>query len=119
MKHSREVGRGFGCVPVRGCAGEEEEMKVLILTVSAGFGHISVSKALQAYIEKKGDAARTVDVLEYINPTLNKIFRSYYIRSLRYIPEDIQRRSMRRRYGRPSERRKKTKRKKRRACWRP
>lgn len=90
MKHSREVGRGFGCVPVRGCAGEEEEMKVLILTVSAGFGHISVSKALQAYIEKKGDAARTVDVLEYINPTLNRIFRSYYIRSLRYIPEDIQ-----------------------------
>ena len=67
--------------------GEGFYLNVIILTVTAGYGHLSVSKALQQYIEKNGDIAETVDILEHVSPIINKVFTEYYIRALKYIPE--------------------------------
>lgn len=66
-------------------------MNVIILTVTAGYGHLSVSKALQQYIEKNGDVAETVDILEHVSPIINKVFTEYYIRAIKYIPETYSR----------------------------
>ncbi len=66
-------------------------MNVLILTVTAGYGHLSVSKALEKYIKHKGDKAETVDILEHVSPIINKVFTEYYIRAIKYIPETYSR----------------------------
>lgn len=65
-------------------------MNILILNVSAGFGHKSVSGSLQSDLANRGQKVYSVDILEYVNPTINKLFQSYYIKSLKYIPEDLQ-----------------------------
>ena len=67
--------------------GEGLFLNVIILTVTAGYGHLSVSKALEQYIEKKGDTAETIDILEHVSPIINRVFTEYYIRAIKYIPE--------------------------------
>lgn len=64
-------------------------MKVLILSVSAGFGHIKVSKSLKDFIkiQDTNNEVEIVDILEYVSPVLNKLFTEYYLRALKYIPE--------------------------------
>lgn len=66
-------------------------MNVIILTVTAGYGHLSVSKALQQYIEKNGDTVEIVDILEHVSPIINRVFTEYYIRAIKYIPETYSR----------------------------
>lgn len=64
-------------------------MKVLILSVSAGLGHLKVSKSLKDYIIDKDEnnEVEIIDILEYVSPVLNKLFTEYYLRALKYIPE--------------------------------
>jgi len=68
-----------------------EEINVLILTVTAGYGHISVSNALKDYLEKQKIDSKEInveifDVLADVNPLINKVFTEYYLKAIKYIP---------------------------------
>lgn len=62
-------------------------MNVLILTVSAGYGHISVSNALKQYLEKNNETVKIFDVLQDVNPIINTVFTEYYLKAIKYIPD--------------------------------
>ena len=68
-----------------------KEINVLILTVTAGYGHISVSNALKDYLEKreidsKENNVEIFDILGDVNPLINKVFTEYYLKAIKYIP---------------------------------
>ncbi len=70
---------------------ELKEINVLILTVTAGYGHISVSNALKEYLETKNIKSKDIkvdifDVLEDVSPLINKVFTEYYLKVLKYMP---------------------------------
>ena len=56
-----------------------KEINVLILTVTAGYGHISVSNALKDYLENQKIDSKKIkvdifDILGDVNPLINKVF---------------------------------------------
>jgi processive 1,2-diacylglycerol beta-glucosyltransferase len=62
-------------------------MKALILTVSAGAGHIKAAQALKECIELgDGDEAIVVDSLKYINPLVDKIVVGSYMKMIEKTP---------------------------------
>ena len=68
-----------------------KEINVLILTVTAGYGHISVSNALKDYLEKREMNSKEInveifDILGDVNPLINKVFTEYYLKAIKYIP---------------------------------
>ena len=68
-----------------------KEINVLILTVTAGYGHISVSNALKDYLEKREIDSKEInveifDILGDVNPLINKVFTEYYLKAIKYIP---------------------------------
>ena len=64
-----------------------KEINVLILTVTAGYGHISVSNALKQYLEKNNETVKIFDVLQDVNPIINTVFTEYYLKAIKYIPD--------------------------------
>jgi processive 1,2-diacylglycerol beta-glucosyltransferase len=63
-------------------------MKVLILSVSAGGGHIHAAKAIEEYIlsnDPKSEV-KTIDTIKYINPILDKVVIGSYLKSLKLTP---------------------------------
>ncbi len=62
-------------------------MNALILTVSAGYGHISVSNALKEYLESHGETVEIFDILKDVNPIINTVFTEYYLKAIKYIPD--------------------------------
>ncbi|CBH20723.1 putative Monogalactosyldiacylglycerol synthase [Acetoanaerobium sticklandii] len=68
-----------------------KEINVLILTVTAGYGHISVSNALKDYLENQKIDSKKIkvdifDILGDVNPLINKVFTEYYLKAIKYIP---------------------------------
>lgn len=63
-------------------------MKVLMLTVSAGSGHIKAAQAIKDYFSKHYDdiEIETVDTLKYINPIIDKLVVGSYLKSLKKTP---------------------------------
>ncbi|MEW8956097.1 glycosyltransferase [Clostridium sp.] len=63
-------------------------MKVLMLSVSAGGGHMNAAKAIKSYILDKYDDSEVeiVDTLRYINPVLDKLIIGSYLKSLKISP---------------------------------
>ncbi len=61
-------------------------MKVLVLSLSTGGGHNSVSKALVDYINSHGHEAKMVDAYEYINPMLSTLVSKGYLVSTKHAP---------------------------------
>ena len=64
---------------------------MLILTVTAGYGHISVSNALKDYLENQKIDSKKIkvdifDILGDVNPLINKVFTEYYLKAIKYIP---------------------------------
>lgn len=62
-------------------------MKVLIISVKAGYGHHSTARAIIDYFAEKGVSCEMLDTFEYINPVLADSIDSGYMFSTKYIPE--------------------------------
>lgn len=62
-------------------------MKVLILSVKAGFGHHSTAQAIINYFDEKDIECTMLDTFEYINPVLADSIDNGYLFSTKYIPE--------------------------------
>lgn len=63
-------------------------MKILMLSVSAGGGHMNAALALKSYIIKKYKYAEIeiIDTIKYINPILDKLIIGSYLKSLKLSP---------------------------------
>ncbi|MCX7715075.1 MAG: glycosyltransferase [Clostridia bacterium] len=62
-------------------------MKVLLISIKAGFGHHSTAKAIMEYMGKQGVDCRMLDTFEYINPKLNNSVAKGYLMTTKYTPE--------------------------------
>lgn len=62
-------------------------MKVLLMSVKAGYGHHSTARAIIDYLTKKGVACEMLDTFEYINSHLADSIDNSYLFSTKYLPE--------------------------------
>ena len=62
-------------------------MKVLILSVKAGYGHHSTGQALMDYFKTKNVTCTMLDTFEYINPILGDSISDGYLLSTKYFPD--------------------------------
>ncbi len=62
-------------------------MKVLIISVKAGFGHHSTAQALIDHFTESGVQCEMLDTFEYINPVLADSIDDGYLFSTKYIPK--------------------------------
>ncbi len=62
-------------------------MKILLLTVTAGYGHHATAKALADLFEQKGAETKIVDVYEYISKVVRTAISQGYLLSSKYTPE--------------------------------
>ncbi len=61
-------------------------MKVLIISVKAGYGHHSTASAIIDYMREKGVECEMLDTFEYINPLLADSIDNGYLFSTKHIP---------------------------------
>lgn len=62
-------------------------MKVLLLSVKAGYGHHSTAKAIMEYFEANGHECLMLDIFEYINHRLGNSIQDGYLMSTKYLPK--------------------------------
>lgn len=62
-------------------------MKILLLTVTAGYGHHATAKALADLFEEKGAETKIIDIYEYISKMIQKALAKGYLLSSKYTPE--------------------------------
>ena len=62
-------------------------MKILLLTVTAGYGHNATAKALGDLFAQYGAEAKVVDVYEYISRLVRTAIARGYLISAKYTPE--------------------------------
>lgn len=62
-------------------------MRVLIMSVKAGFGHHSTARAIIDCFTKLGHECEMLDTFEYVNPLLADSIDSGYMFSTKYFPE--------------------------------
>ncbi|MGM9630913.1 MGDG synthase family glycosyltransferase [Butyricicoccus sp.] len=62
-------------------------MKILLLTVTAGYGHHATAKALADLFEQRGAETKIVDVYEYISKVVRTAISQGYLLSSKYTPE--------------------------------
>lgn len=61
-------------------------MKVLILSISTGYGHHQTALSLKNYLDSKGVSCSVLDMLEHITPLLGNGVSKGYILSTKYAP---------------------------------
>ena len=61
-------------------------MRILLLTVTAGYGHHATAKALADLFAQKGAETEIVDVYEYISKMIQKALSQGYLLSSKYTP---------------------------------
>ncbi|WP_251861581.1 glycosyltransferase [Clostridium sp. Marseille-Q2269] len=63
-------------------------MKILLLSVSAGGGHVHAAEALKSYIKSNNNKAEVtiIDTLKYINPLIDKVVIGSYLKTLKITP---------------------------------
>lgn len=63
-------------------------MRTLILSISAGGGHVNASEAMECYIklDDPNNEVKVVDTIKYINPLLDKVVIGSYLKSLKLSP---------------------------------
>lgn len=63
-------------------------MKVLILSISAGGGHIYAAKAIETYTTMNDPSSeiKIIDTLKYINPLIDKVVIGSYLKSIKVSP---------------------------------
>ncbi len=62
-------------------------MKVLLLSVKAGYGHHSTAKAIMEYFEANGHTCHMLDIFDYINHRLGNSIQDGYLVSTKYLPK--------------------------------
>ncbi len=62
-------------------------MKVLLLSVKAGYGHHSTAKAIIEYFEKNGHECYMLDIFDYINHRLGNSVQDGYLITTKYLPK--------------------------------
>ena len=64
-------------------------MKVLLLSIAAGGGHLRAAESLKNYILKTQEDSRVeiVDALKYINPLVDKLVVGSYIKTIKTLPK--------------------------------
>ncbi|MDL2288299.1 galactosyldiacylglycerol synthase [Oscillospiraceae bacterium OttesenSCG-928-F05] len=62
-------------------------MKVLILSITAGYGHHATAKAVEDALNARGVSAQSIDMLEYISKTLYKTVDKGYEISTKYMAQ--------------------------------
>ncbi|MBO5060574.1 MAG: galactosyldiacylglycerol synthase [Clostridia bacterium] len=62
-------------------------MKVLIISVKAGFGHHSTARAIIDYLTEKDISCEMLDTFEYINPMLADSIDNGYLFSTKHFPD--------------------------------
>ena len=62
-------------------------MKILLLSVTAGYGHHATAKALADLFEQRGAEVEIVDVYEYISKMIQQALAKGYLLSSKYTPE--------------------------------
>ena len=62
-------------------------MKILLLSVTAGYGHYATAKALADLFEQKGAEVEIVDVYEYISKMIQQALAKGYLLSSKYTPD--------------------------------
>lgn len=62
-------------------------MKVLLLSVKAGYGHHSTAKAIMEHFEKNGHECHMLDIFDYINHRLGNYVNDGYLVSTKYLPK--------------------------------
>lgn len=62
-------------------------MKVLILTVSTGQGHIQTGKAISSYFSGRGAQCEVLDAYKYISPFISDSLEKGYLLSTQYAPK--------------------------------
>lgn len=62
-------------------------MKVLLMSVKAGYGHHSTARAIIDYLTERGVACEMLDTFEYINSHLADSIDNSYLFSTKYLPE--------------------------------
>ncbi|MGN0106647.1 MAG: glycosyltransferase [Hominilimicola sp.] len=62
-------------------------MKVLLLSVKAGYGHHSTAKAIMEHFEKNGHECYMLDIFDYINHRLGNYVQDGYLVSTKYLPK--------------------------------
>lgn len=60
-------------------------MKVLLLSVKAGYGHHSTAKAIMEYFEENGHQCHMLDIFDYINHRLGNSIQDGYLISTKYL----------------------------------
>lgn len=60
-------------------------MKILIMSVKAGFGHHSTANAIMDKFSSHGHTCEMLDIFEYINPTLANTIQDGYLLSTKYL----------------------------------
>ena len=58
-------------------------MKVLLLSVKAGYGHHSTAKAIMEYFEENGHQCHMLDIFDYVNHRLGNSIQDGYLLSTR------------------------------------
>ena len=60
-------------------------MKVLLLSVKAGYGHHSTAKAIMEYFEENGHQCHMLDIFDYVNHRLGNSIQDGYLLSTKYL----------------------------------
>lgn len=60
-------------------------MKVLLLSVKAGYGHHSTAKAMMEYFENNGHQCEMLDIFDYVNHRLGNSIQDGYLISTKYL----------------------------------
>lgn len=60
-------------------------MRVLLLSVRAGYGHHSTAKAIMEYFEENGHTCEMLDIFDYINHRLGNSIQDGYLLSTKYL----------------------------------
>ena len=66
---------------------EAYTMKVLLLSVKAGYGHHSTAKAIIEYFEKNGHQCEMLDIFDYISHRIGDYINDSYLLMTKYIPK--------------------------------
>lgn len=61
--------------------------KILIVSVSAGAGHVRAAQALQSYLEKDGHEVKNVDLMDYSKKWFKHIYADKYIDIINNYPK--------------------------------
>ena len=60
--------------------------KILLVHATAGIGHVKAAAAIADALKQKGIPYKTVDILDRTNFLLKWVYRSLYIKVVKYIP---------------------------------